>query len=561
MHLGAVAAVAASVLGLSACTGVLGSSAAGPGDGSGGGGGAPSDGPPPLSGTCNPRTPVIAAPMRRLTEAQWRATVDALFDGRVEVPDGYPDPLVVRGYRTYGALGTPSPEIAAVVADLALEIAESATADLSALLGCTPGDAPDDACAAGFVESFLTRAQRRTPTADERATMLALYGDLRGDGYSPREGVAAVIEAVLQAPAFLYVSERGASDATAPGTVVALGDHEIAQRLSFFLWDAPPDAELTRLADEGTLHEPATLEAQARRMVADPRVASVLGRFVEDWLELQRLERAAKSDDEFPDWRSVSASIAAEAARFTEEVVLRRDARLETLLSASFTVGDAGLAKLYGVAAPANGGWGVLELDPSERRGVLTQAGFLASHSGATEPAPVVRGATILRNVLCLPMELPPGLMVTSPAPDPTRTTRERFEEHRADPACAGCHDRIDPIGFGLEGFDAIGGFRTTEPSGLPIDTSGVLLGAGDGADGAFVGGAELAERLSQSDAVRDCVARQVYQYAQARVAAGGDECVLERVTERFAASDGDLRELLVAIATSDPFLSRTLPE
>ena len=560
----ALAASAALLLGLTGCTGELAGNM--PGSPSGptppGPGGSPSDDtPPPVGTTCDSRTPVPPAPMRRLTAAQWRSAVSALFEGRVEVPDGYPDPLVDRGYRTYGALGTPSAEGASVIAELSLTLAEAATGDLRALLGCTPGEAPDDACVTGFVGPFLTRAYRRAPTDDERATMLGLYADLRGQSFTPREAVAALVEAVLQSPAFLYVSESGATSGAPAGSVVALGDHELAQRLSFFLWDAPPDAELQRLADEGTLHEPATLEAQARRMVADPRVASMLGRFVEDWLQLQRLERVAKSDDAFPDWRSLSPSVAEEAARFTEEVVLRRGARLETLLSASFTVADEELAALYGVPAPPGGGWGVVELDPSERRGVLTQAGFLASHAGSTEPAPVVRGSTLLRNVLCIPMELPPGLAVSSPAPDTTRTTRERFTEHRADPTCASCHDLIDPIGFGLEDYDAIGRFRTIDINGLPIDSTGLLAGAGAGVDGAFEGGAELAERLSRSEVVRDCVARQVYQYAQARVAARGDECVLEELKQRFAASDGDLRELLVAIATSEAFFSRTLPE
>ena len=505
-----------------------------------------------------------AAPLRRLTETQWQATLDGLFGAGTSTDVPFPRALYRRGYRTDAVLGEVSRDGAVTLADSASDIAERVVPeDVATLLGCTPTASETDACIGTYVDDLGSRAFRRPVRDDERVIFTSLYADLVIDeALSVREGVIGVVEAILASPQLHYLT---VDLETEEDGVIRLPDHGVAERLSYFLWNEPPDATLRTAAEEGRLGTREDVEIAARRMVEDPRTTTMMVGFVEDWLELHRVRGMTKDPATFPAWAGgMQSSIASEHGLFVTEV-MNDDARLETLLSADFAVVDAQLASLYGTATPAMGTTsGRASLGP-ERRGILNLSGFLAGHAGATEPAPVLRGVTVIRQVLCEDMELPVGLAVTSPPQDPTRTTRQRFTAHRADPVCAGCHDRIDPIGFAFEDFDAVGAHRETDENDLDVDASGRVRSFDGALDVPVNGGASVSDALATSSVVRSCFARQVFGYAEGRVLsriaddAEIDDCAIDQITARFAESDGDIRELLVAIATSEAFRARRI--
>jgi hypothetical protein len=241
-----------------------------------------------------------------------------------------------------------------------------------------------------------------------------------------------------------------------------------------------------------------------------------------------------------------------ETRRFAIDAVLD-DGRLTTLLRSRRSFVDAPLAEIYGIDAPASA-FGEVELGP-ERLGILTHASVLAVHAHSDQTSPVRRGAFVRARVLCQDVPPPPDdrpLMV--PPAGSATTARERLALHRTDPVCASCHTLMDPIGLGFENYDAIGAYRTEE-GGVPIDVSGEVTASAD-ADGEFIGAVELAERLSSSRAVSDCYATQWYRFAMGRRDVASERCVLDDVADRFAET-GDIRELLVDIATSHSFLHR----
>jgi hypothetical protein len=534
-------------LALGACTGHFESAAP------------PDDRTLPTAEECAAEPWAPVAPMRRLTAAQYATSLRRLFGDGVEVPPGYRDPFVQHGFRTYAELSTVDDSGALAIAESAFAVAGRESSDPAALFGCDP----DDDCANDWVASFAERAYRRAPSEGELTTLRGVFADLRTGGYSTTEAASAVIETVLSSPQFLYLSEVGAQ--APPGTIVPLTGEEIAQRMSYFLIDSPPDEELMRVAASGALSDPAVRLEQAERLADDPRMVDAFARFVTDWLELSRLQRGDKNDERFPEWdQGLRESVEGETGRFLREL-FDRDARFDALFTAPFVVVDAELAALYGVAAPADG-WAAVDA-PAERRGLLTHAAFLAAHASTTESGPVQRGATLLRSVLCSPIEMPDNLMIGSPSVDTSRTLRERFTEHRANPACAACHDRIDPLGFGFENYDAIGAYRTEEAPGLPVDATGQIAGIDD-LEGSFDGGVELSAILASAPVVRECFVVQAYQYAMGRAmepsdssAHRDDACAVRQIADRFAEADGDLRALWASIAASDAFATTRAPE
>jgi hypothetical protein len=236
------------------------------------------------------------------------------------------------------------------------------------------------------------------------------------------------------------------------------------------------------------------------------------------------------------------------------------DRRLSTLLTAPIGFVTAPLAALYGVTVPVGPTLQRVTFDPAERSGLLTQAAFLATHALPNQSSPVTRGKFVRELLMCQPAAPPPpDINVTPPEVDPTKSTRERFAQHTASPACSGCHALMDPIGFGLESYDAIGRYRALEGN-KPVDASGEIVGSLD-LDGKFTGARELAEKLAASQQVHDCVVTQWYRYAFGRFDGPGDTCSLAELRQSFTASGGDLRELLVTLAQTESFLNRPATE
>jgi hypothetical protein len=443
---------------------------------------------------------------------------------------------------------------------VAEEIAEVAITDLGSLVPCDPAIDDHAACGEDFVDGFGLRAFRRPLTAEERIALVGLFELGRADeGFAG--GIRLVVQAVLQSPQFLYHLELGLPSTTGDD-VVALDHYEVASRLSYFLWDSMPDDALFEAAAAGTLDTPEAVRAQAERMLEDPRAADAIASFHRQWLHLDGLAGLEKNTEIYPEFDvTLRDAMAQETTRFADWVIRFDDARLETLLTASYSFVDGPLFSLYGITPPAEHDPTLpVELDPTQRAGILTHAGVLASHAHADQSSPVHRGVLVRENILCTPLAPPPPEVDVVPPPlDPDATTRERFDQHRSDPACAGCHNLIDPLGFGFEHYDGVGAYRALD-AGKPVDASGEVVGTWD-IDGPFDGALELAERLAGSEQVRSCVVQQWFTFGFGRPPVEADSCSFDTLNEVFADSDYDIRELLLAIVATDSFRHRRLEE
>ena len=240
---------------------------------------------------------------------------------------------------------------------------------------------------------------------------------------------------------------------------------------------------------------------------------------------------------------------------FADYVVRQGDGKLTTLLTASSSLLTEPLFDLYGATPPM--GWTPgtpVELDPTQRAGLLTQAAFLTMHAHADQTSPVHRGILVRENLLCQILPSPPAdVNNVAPSPTPSTTTRERLEQHVADPSCAGCHVLIDPIGLGFENYDPIGAYRTYDGP-REVDAVGEVNGAGDDVAGTFNGAVELSSKLAQSAQVKECLTKQWFRFATGRMESNDDACTLQRLQESFKASDGNVRQLIVDLVTSDAF-------
>jgi hypothetical protein len=319
-----------------------------------------------------------------------------------------------------------------------------------------------------------------------------------------------------------------------------------------------PDDALFDAADSGALATDEGLAAEVDRMLQDPRAQDAIASFHLQWLGVDEIEDMEKAAELYPAFDAeLAEAMKQETARFASFAVLEDDGKLDTLLTAPYTLTeDPALLELYGATLPLEYQPGdPIPLDPTQRAGVLTQAGVLAHHAHPDQSSPILRGVLVRQNFFCqmLPPP-PPDVDNVPPSPDPDATTREQFSQHTADPACAGCHQLIDPLGFGLENYDATGAFRRLEGDN-PVDASGELLGTD--VDGAFDGGVALSHVMAQSDQVRECVSRQWFRFAFGRSEAMEDSCTLDRLNQAFAASDFEIKALLRELVVSDAFRFR----
>lgn len=521
------------------------SSGAEDGDGSGDESGSGTDGE---GLECDGAVRVGHMPLRRLTGEQYANAVRDLFGVEADVAAFGGDEKLGPFDANYAA--PVSPTMVDQFRAVAEDVAEAASLDSVALLGCDPAVVPT--CLQDWVRAVGRRAYRRPLTDDE----LARYETLIELGQDDAARVRLVIQAMLQSPSFLYQLEFGLPDPAADD-VVALEPYELASRLSLFLWGSVPDDALLDAAAAGSLDDPEGLRAQAERMLEDPHARGTVESFHVQWLHLDKLAAQDKDPALYPLFdEELRDAMLAETRRFAGHVVLDGDARLETLLTSSETWIDAPLFELYGLPVPAGHDPAeAVALDPAQRAGLLTQASFLATHAHHNQTAPIHRGVVVLTELLCQPPPPPPpDVNATPPDPVPGSTTREIFEQQTAEPYCAGCHKLINGIGLGFEGYDAIGAFREVE-NGLPVDQSGEVVGTD--VAGTFDGAVELAHKLAESQQVRDCVATQWFRYSLGRLEGSADECTLGELRQSFADSDYDVRELMLALVQTDAFRYR----
>jgi hypothetical protein len=361
----------------------------------------------------------------------------------------------------------------------------------------------------------------------------------------------ALAEALLVAPSTVYRTEIGAPGAN--GEIV-LDDYEIASQLSFLLTGARPDDELVAAAARGGLHDEAAVHAQALRLLGTPRAHAQVQRFFTSWLEVTKLLDAQrlKPGELTPERR---VAMRDEIDRFVDENVFHGEGTLDALLLSSTSYPSPTLAPIYGpdLLDPPTGG--AARLDPAHRRGLFSLPGFLAQHANIDATNPVTRGLFIRTRVLCQEMGSPPLAAFRQPisaASDTSMTTRQKYEVHATNPACASCHSLMDPIGFGFERFDTVGRFRTQE-NGVTVDDTGALTDAD--VSGTFHGPAELATILAGSDEVRGCFVAQMYRFAEGR--RPDDPCELGTLSSQFIAHGDRIDELLLAYVTRREFFIR----
>lgn len=506
-------------------------------------------------GTTNPR----AVPVAHLTSLQYANTVSDLF-APVAVPaQTLPSDVVVGGFDNNASAQSPSAALIDAYHTAAVSLATAAMGAPSALLGCTPATRTDeDQCAQTFLGTFATKAFRRPLTGSELPNLVALYTSRRTAGDDFPMAMTLCIEAVLQSSAFLYRVEIGTPVAGKPN-LVQLTPYEMASRLSYFLWNTMPDGTLMASAASGALASASGVQTQARRMLADPRAHDAIVHFHAGWLRFDTMNDLSKDPTAFPSFdATVNAAMIQSAQKFVDGVFFFGGTLPMLLTDAHAWVNDS-LAPLYGVASPGSAQLTLVSVDPNQRSGILTNAGLMAGMAHASQDSPVLRGVFVLDRLMCDPPPDPPaGVNMTVPAPAPTKpeTTRQIFATTHEQGTCAGCHHKIDGIGFGFEHYDAIGHYRTTD-DGLPVDSSGWFPDGETDLSGTFSDAVALGKKLSTSGAVQACVVSQWLRYGLGVNSTGIDVTKIKPLTDAFSASGLKMSELVVALVQSDVFRTR----
>ncbi len=408
-------------------------------------------------------------------------------------------------------------------------------------------------CARLIVAALARRAYRH-PVSDAEVGNLVRFVNLaQQNGDSFEQGVRVALEAILVSPHFLFRIENDPNPNN-PALSHRIGDYDLASRLSYFLWSSMPDAELFRLAGENKLHKPEVMDAQVRRMLLDPKAVALVDNFAGQWLELRNLDSVKPDPDRFPNFDEDLRKAMRQETRLFFEAVIHEDRSILDFIDGKFTFLDERMAKYYGIPGVTGPEFRRVELKSTERSGILTQASILTVSSYPTRTSPVLRGKWILENFLNdPPPPPPPGVAnLNESAIGATSSLRQQLEQHRANPACATCHRRMDPLGFGLENYDAVGHWRTQDGK-FPIDAAGTLPGGKT-----FSTPAEMKEILkADRDAFARCLAEKMLTYALGRGVERYDRPAVNLICRRLAADDYRFSRLVLEIVKSLPFEER----
>jgi hypothetical protein len=410
---------------------------------------------------------------------------------------------------------------------------------------------PTPDCRRRILAPLMHRAYRRPVTKSEVDDLLdlALRAQARGDSFD--DSIRLALVALLVNPNFLFRIERDPAGST---SIHRLTDIELASRLSYFLWSSMPDDQLLGLAEQGRLHIPDVLHAQMKRLLDDPRSRALVENFGGQWLQVRNLDVLKPDPEKF---RAFDAGLR-DAMRTETELffaaIIREDRSILDFLDGRFTYLNERLAKHYGVTGITGREFRRVELDGVERSGILTQASVLTVSSYPTRTSPVIRGKWVLENLLDTPPPPPPPDVppLNEAAVGTTTSLREQLEQHRANAVCAGCHARMDPIGFGLENYDAIGRYRTTEGK-FPIDSSGTLPNGKS-----FAGAAELKTILrADPQNFTRALSGKLLTYALGRGLESYDRAAISTVVDRVQKDNYRFSTLIQAIVDSVPFQMR----
>ena len=410
-------------------------------------------------------------------------------------------------------------------------------------------------CARLIVERLAHRAYRRPVTPQEVAQLTGLVADVQRDGGSFEEGLATAIQAILLSPHFLFRIERAPVKPLPVAATGSLNQHELASRLSYFLWSSMPDDALLAAADRHQLAQPAALMAQVRRMLLDPKAHALVENFGGQWLQVRKLESVKPDRKRFPEFDEyLRLSMRRETEMFFESIV-REDRSILDFLDANYSFLNERLARLYNVPNVQGSEFRKVQFAPeAHRNGLLGQASVLTISSYANRTSPVLRGKWVLENLVGAPPPPPPPDVpnLDEAKIGSSSSMREQLELHRKNAICASCHTRMDPLGFGLENFDAIGGWRTKDGQ-FPINASGTLP------DGRSFDGPQGLETIlkGQPDAFAECLTRKLLIYALGRGLEPADDPAVKQIVKSVGMNNYRFSSLILGIANSEPFQKR----
>lgn len=411
----------------------------------------------------------------------------------------------------------------------------------------------DAACAGTTVAEFARRAFRRPVMADELAPYMTLVDLAKSKGDTTEIGVGLAFAALLTSPDFLFMVEP---DAT-PSVIRPLTSFEVATRLSYFMWSTMPDETLYQAALAGKLSQPADVIAQVQRMLGDPKAVAFSDVMASQWMQGMVLKTSEPDVAIFPTWKPTLRAAMEQELRSFMEGIVKGAAPATDLLTANYTYANQELAQFYGLpsAGSLTEQFARVDVDVARRGGVLRQGGFLVLTSHRDRTAPTLRGKWILSRLLCDPPPPPPGIIPALETEAPFEgTLRQRLDQlHKSKgPSCAGCHAIIDPMGFGLENYDAIGQWRDMDGK-YPVDATGTMPGTGV----AFTGAADVTKLIVEDPRFTKCVAKQLMTFATGRKMNEADAPTLQDLGDRFKAGGSKLPQLAEWVATSVPMMSR----
>jgi len=502
--------------------------------------------------------------IRRLTRVEYANTLHDLYGVNTSIADSVPEEVVGEGY-----LNSISPLQSELFLEIANDVVEqivapegrAPTAVQKRLFGDEPPEGADLRKAARQVARSLARdAYRRPPTEAELDVLEDIFDLARENELDYTASLGLMLKAVLVSPQFLFITPAG--EVQPDEQIVRLDDHQLASRLSYMLWSAPPDAELSALADKSELHEPKTLRAQAERLLLHPRARAMFDGFGAQWLRVNDLERQVFDPDLFPQMTPALREAMMNEARLFFESIVRENQRVIRFVDSDYTFLNEPLAELYGLGSSVKGPqMRRVKLETPNRGGILGMSATLAATSFPTRTSPVRRGVWVLEQLLGERVPPPPPDVPELDAQEPKSveglTLRQRTELHTKDPVCANCHRVLDPIGFGLENFDAIGRWREKSEAGVAIDSAGKLpTGA------AFSNPAELKRLLAEreADLARNFTER-LMAHALGRHLEGYDEIVVDRLMARIAEDDYRVRTIITEVIGSYLFTHRRVEE
>lgn len=489
--------------------------------------------------------------LHRLNRAEYDATVRDLLGDTTRPARDFPADDHGYGFDNNADVLSMSPLLMDKYATSAEKLVETAWKK-GVFATCTLDAANPEPCAKSILAGFARRAWRRPVTPEEVDRLVGFVALAKRHGEGPEEGVKLALRSVLVSPHFLFRAEKDPE----PGSTTPhrISDVELASRLSYFLWSSMPDEALLSAAEAGKLSRPEELEAQVRRMLADPKANALVENFAGQWLYTRALDSAEPDATLYGAFNEDLRAAMRQETQLVFREFITGDHKLRDLLDAPFTYVNDALATHYGLPAPGSSTPVRVDLTRHpERQGLFGHGSLLTVTSNSDRTSPVQRGVWVLEQLLCsAPPPPPPDVENLPPPITPDMTMRERMAAHRSQPACQGCHRLMDPLGLALENYDPIGRWRLKEVSGAPVDATGELP------DGTVLrSGSDMRRFVKNDPKLPSCLTEHLLTYALGRGMAPADMCAVREIAATAEASGGRLSDYILSIVLSDHFTMR----